>query len=131
MSLLARRGLMASGIVDGIDVISRTVTASSGELVLPVPRGYYFVALLSTERTLEYGDLPEIMHISSAGTEKWCARKAPGSGSSSIAIQSNSANPPWWISVSDAAVTVSASNVNTAGLIKAGDEYFYIAWRDA
>jgi hypothetical protein len=120
-----------SGSDSGIDVISGTVTASSGKLVLPVPRGYYFVALLSTVRALAYGDLPEIMHISSAGNERWCARKVPENGGGSIATQSNSATPPWWISVSDAVVTVNASNNNTSGTIKAGDEYFYLAWRDA
>ena len=125
-----RRTLMTAAASGGLDVISGTVTATAGKLVLPIPRGYYFLATLITDRSLSYGDLPELGFFYSASAARWWSRKIPTTGNGSIGISSGSATPPWWISVSDLKVTVNATNNNTSGVIRADDEYFYIAWKE-
>lgn len=130
MSLLTRHRALMAASGNAVEMICGTATATSGQLVLPIPRGYYFLATLITNRSVSYGDLPELAHFASAGVEKWWARKIPNTGTGSIAIASSSATPPWWVSVSDTAVTFNATNNNTVGSIKADDEYFYIAWKE-
>lgn len=120
---IARRGLMGAG--SGIDVICGTSTVVGTTLTMPIPSGYYYHCYLKSARTIADGDL-QIVHATPLGLY----RKKDAVG----VMERLNTDPfvaQFWISRNGDNMTFSCSNPNTSGLLYDGDEWFYIAWKEA
>lgn len=129
MSILQipRRGMMGSA-GGSIDVICGTATAVGNTLTMPIPSGYYYYVYLMSEREIVDGDLQAVLATPRSGLYR--NKVIPALGN----MERLSSDPfvsAFWISHSGDNMIFSCSNRNTSGVIYDGDEWFYIAWKEA
>lgn len=128
MNLERRAAMLAGKSAGGLDVISGTAVCSGTTLTMPIPAGHFFYASLAKPAEGHMLDGGHLRQIYRDGYGFFRLKQGYGGA------ERQTGNPfdnIYYVTQSAEQIVLNCSNGNTSGLLVDGDEWTFVAWKEA